>query len=309
MAIYEHTRHFAGTSIANWEPETAVPDPIGKPFRIGVSYDDDEGAWFDLFDAFLSGPEAAETTALIVGMWDQGDGGDSEAVVEAIVAARDRLPSLRAIFLGDIVSEEQEISWIEQSDVSPLFAAFPDLEHLCVRGGNGLSLGALRHAKLRSLVIQSGGLSRNVVAEVAAAELPALEHLELWLGDENYGGNTTAADLAPILAGDLFPRLSYLGLRDCKVADEIAAAVAAAPVLEKIRILDLSLGNLTDIGAAALLASPAVARLEFLDLHHHFLSGEMQAKVKALGIKVDLSDVQKEDRYGDEVYRYVAVSE
>jgi hypothetical protein len=309
MAIYEHTRHFAGTSIANWEPETTVPDPIGKPFRIGVTYNDDEGAWFDQFDAFLSGPEAAETTALIVGMWDQGDGGDSEAVVEAIVAARDRLPKLRAIFLGDIVSEEQEISWIQQSDVSPLFAAFPDLEHLCVRGGNGLSLGALRHARLRSLVIQSGGLSSDVVAEVADAELPSLEHLELWLGDDDYGADTTAADLAPILAGDLFPKLSYLGLRDSDVADELAGAVAAAPLLEKIRILDLSLGNLSDAGVSALLASPALAKLEFLDLHHHYLSDEMAAKVKALGIKVDLSDGQDEERDGAEVYRYVAVSE
>ncbi len=308
MAIYEHTRHFPGTSIANWEPENPIPDPIGSLDRIAVDYDDDDGAWFDKFDAFLSSPAAAETTALAVGMW--GEGGEaSTAVVEAIVAARDRLPRLQAIFLGDIVMEEQEMSWIEQSDVSPLFDAFPNLEHLCVRGGNGLSLGSLRHARLRSLVIQTGGLGRTVVAEVAAGQLPNLEHLELWLGDPNYGGDATVADLAPILAGGLFPKLRYLGLRDSAIADEVAAAVASAPVLGQITVLDLSLGVLTDTGAAALLASPALAKLEFLDLHHHFISDGALAPIKALGIRVDVSDRQPDDRDGDELYRYVAVSE
>lgn len=306
MAIYEHTRYFAGTSILNGEPESSVPDPLGTPQRIATDYDDDDGAWFDAFDAFINGPDAAATTSLVVGMWDQGDGGDSSAVVEAIVAARDRLPGLRAIFLGDIVSEEQEISWINQSDVSLLFEAFPDLEHFCVRGGNGLSLAPLRHAKLRSLVVQSGGLPRRVVGQVAAGQLPSLEHLELWLGTPDYGGDATIEDLAPILAGGLFPKLRYLGLRDSAMADELAAALAAAPVLEQIRILDLSLGTLSDAGAAALLASPAVAKLEFLDLHHHYLSDELKDKIKALGMPVDLSDGQGDE---DEDDRYVAVGE
>jgi hypothetical protein len=76
--------------------------------------------------------------------------------------------------------------WIQQCDVSPLFAAYPRLEHFCVRGADGLSFGALRHDRLKSLIIQSGGLGANVVREVAA-DAPELEHLELWLGDENYG--------------------------------------------------------------------------------------------------------------------------
>lgn len=308
MGIYEHTRYFAGTSIADWEPETAI-EPLGIAQRIATSYDDDDGAWFDQFDAFINGPDAAETTTLIVGMWDQGDGDDSAAVVEAIVAARDRLPALRAIFLGDIVSEEQEMSWINQADPSLLFEAFPDLEHFCIRGGTIQGLGPISHARLRSLVVQSGGLPSRVVTDVAASQLPALEHLELWLGTPDYGGDTTIEDLAPILAGGLFPRLRYLGLRDSAIADEVAAALATSPLLEQIRMLDLSLGTLTDAGAAALLASPALAELEFLDLHHHYLSTGMVEKIAALGIKVDVSDVQSDDKDGDEVYRYVAVGE
>ena len=81
--------------------------------------------------------------------------------------------------------------------------------------------------------------------------------------------------------------------------------VAQAPVVEKIRVLDLSMGTLGDEGAAALLASPAVARLEKLDIHHHYCSPEMVERLKGLGIAVDAGDPQDESEYG----RYVAVGE
>jgi hypothetical protein len=249
---------------------------------------------------------------IVIGDWGLlGSGMDqtSAFVVEALVAARDRLPNLRAVFFGDVIGEECEISWIHQSDVSPLFAAYPQLEHFCVRGADGLSLGSLKHGRLKSLIIQSGGLGANVVREVAAAELPELEHLELWLGEENYGGDATVADLAPILEGKLFPKLKYLGLRDSEKADEIARAVATAPVIERIRVLDLSMGVMTDEGGAALLASPAIARLEKLDVHHHYCSEEMTANLQSLGIEVGASERKEPDEDGDEVWRYVAVGE
>ncbi len=142
------------------------------------------GAWFDMFE----------------------ENGEAARVVEALVSARDRLPKLRAIFLGDITYEECEISWIQNTDVSPIFDAYPALEHFGVRGANGLRLGALRHQQLRSLIVQCGGLDAAITREVTSAELPALDHLELWLGTEDYGGTTTVEDLAPILSGGRFPR-------------------------------------------------------------------------------------------------------
>jgi hypothetical protein len=249
-------------------------------------------------------------TGLVVGSWvDVPMGNDAEPVVEALVAARDKLPALEAVFLGDIISEECEISWIHQTDVSPLLAAYPELEHFGVRGSDNLSLGTLRHARLKTLVIQSGGLPARVVREVGAAELPELEHLELWLGERHYGGDSTVADLAPILSGARFPKLRYLGLRDAEQADEIAAAAATAPLTERIRVLDLSLGTLGDQGAISLLASPAVARLEKLDIQHHYCSEATVEKLKALGIEVDASDRKEPDKYRGESHRYVAVGE
>ncbi|MBV9792035.1 MAG: STM4015 family protein [Chloroflexi bacterium] len=311
MTIGEHATEFAGLPVIDWEPGTSLP--ANTIPRVSLSYEAaEEGErWVDRFAALLSDPAAASISGLVVGSWDESGASEdlSSSVVEALVNAHQSLPNLRALFLGDIISEESEISWIHQSDISPLFDAYPTLEHLTIRGGNDLQLGRLRHDRLRSLIIQSGGLPASVVREVAAAELPSLEHLELWLGSDDYGGNSTVEDLQPILEGTRFPQLVTLGLRDSEQTDEIASAVANAPILDRIRVLDLSLGTLSDEGAAALLASPAVARLEKLDLHHHYCSAEMVARLEALGITVDVSDAQEEDEYGGERYRYAAVTE
>lgn len=308
MTISEHTTRFAGLPVEDWDPAVGIADPTGTLYRVSLA--DDESTWIDYFATFLDDPAAGKIVGIVVGVWDEPfEERGAEEVVEALVAARDRLPALRAIFLGDITYEECEISWIQQTDIAPLLAAYPELEHLCVRGGNGLTLGSLRHERLRSLTIQSGGLGADTVREVAAAQLPALEHLELWLGTPNYGGDATVEDLAPILAGGLFPKLRYLGLRDSQIADEVAVALAQAPILGQVEELDLSLGTLGNRGAAALLASPATARLRRLDIHHHYCSTEMVAQLRALGIELDASEREDDEGEDDESARYVSVSE
>ena len=312
MLLYEHATEFAGMPVVEWEPGTRLVDPANNAYRVSLSYDESEGgaSWEEKFKALLADPGAREVKALVVGVWGDLSGPleGSSKTVEALAAASGRLPGLRALFLGDIVSEEHEISWIQQSLVLPIFTAYPELEHFRVRGGEGLRFGTFRHERLKSLVVESGGLDASVVRDITSSELPSLEHLELWLGDSNYGATAEIVDLAPIFTGRLFPKLSYLGLRDSELSDAIAVAVAHSPVIEQLRVLDLSLGTLSDSGAASFLSSPA-ARLELLDIHHHYCSDEMIEKLKAAGIKVDAGDPQEPDRDGDEFYRYVAVSE
>ena len=310
MTIGEHILEWAGKPVVDWEAGTPLSDPEGVNYRISVTYEEEGRVrWTDKLGQFLDDPAADRVTGIVVGPWEEVTTESAERVVEALVAARDRLPALTALFFGDITYEESEISWINQSDVSPLVHAYPQLEHFAVRGGQGLTLGTLRHDRLKTLVVQAGGLPRTVTREILTASLPQLEHLEIWLGTEDYGGDTTVDDLAPLLAGTLFPKLRYLGLCDSELADEIAIALEDAPILERIKVLDLSLGTLSDTGAAALLANPAVARLEKLDVHHHYLSEEMAAKLQALPITVDVSDPQEADVYDGEEHRYVAVSE
>jgi len=309
VTFYEHITEFAGKPVIDWDAEAGNDESGSVTYRIGIDWDEYEAdlKWVDKFATFLEHPVSAAATGLVVGAWDglAEMSGDANQVVEAIVSARERLSHLTAIFFGEVTSEECEVSWIEQTDLSPIFAAYPDLEYVTVRGSVNLSLGTMRLPKLRSLVVETGGLNAQVVHEVSKSDLPALQHLELWLGTDNYGGTVTVDDLEPILSGSLFPNLKYLGLRDSDIADAVAAALATAPIVERIEILDISQGTLGDEGMEALLASTAITRLKKLDIHHHYCSEEMVTRVEALGIEVDVSERELEDKYG----RYVAVGE
>lgn len=310
MSIYEHLSEFAGKEVIDYEPGLTI-DPQSQVYRIRVDYDSEHEA-VDLLTNLLSQDAAEQLEGLIIGMWaSEMYDNPPTALVETLVAAAPRLPQLRALFLGEMISEENEISWIYQTDISPIWAAFPRLEELRIRGSQGLSLGqSPAHANLRTLAIECGGLPRSVLAELNQADFPHLESLELYLGTDNYGWDGSVADLETILSGKLFPKLKYLGLRDSEIADEVAAAVAQSPVLERIEVLDLSLGTLGDVGGEALLNSPAVAKLKRLDLSHHYLSEEMQQRLAALSIEVVMEDEQTPDDWGDgELHRYVAVSE
>jgi hypothetical protein len=311
MPFREHVEQFAGKTVVDWDPEVGIENPDTTIYRLSLSYDEwRDTSWTDSFAVFLDDSAASASTGLVVGAWNFEEENEAERIVEAIVAAREKLPRLSALFFGDITSEENEISWIQQTDVSPLLEAYPALEHFRVRGGNRLRCGMMRHERLQSLIIETGGLGRNIVQDIWRSDLPALEHLELWLGDENYGATTTVDYFAPLFAGQLFPGLRYLGLRDSEMANEIAAALARSPLLERIRVLDLSLGLLDDTGAGALLACPATRKLEKLDIHHHNCSDEMIAQLEALDIEVDISELQEADVDDDgQEWRYVAVSE
>lgn len=260
--MIDHLETLLGHPVVDWK--AGEPLPAGAIPRVAIDYDDYENkrSWTDAFEEFLEEVDTGPLAGLVVGAYDFASSQNSAFVVEAIVAARDQFASLRALFIGDIVSEENEISWILQSDLSPLLEAFPDLEYLGARGGDGLKVGSPRHANLKTLVIESGGLDGGVVRALGEADLPALEHLELYLGTDEYGGTVTIEDLAPILEGRVFPALKYLGLRDAEIVDEVAGALVTAPVLNRIETLDLSLGTLGDEGAQALLDSPLVRGLK-----------------------------------------------
>jgi uncharacterized protein (TIGR02996 family) len=271
-----------------------------------VDQEDDEDIVPHL-ESFLADPAAGLVQALVIGYWGEDSSTTSAGVVEALIAGHNRLPNFRALFLGDITFYENEISWIRQTDLTDLLAAFPQLEHLRTRGGQGLVLREFRHEHLKSLVLEASNLSREVVRAVGKSQLPALEHLELWLGTDRYDADTEVSDLDGVLQAKHLPSLRYLGLRNSEIVDDIAHALATAPVMGRLRVLDLSLGTLSNRGAEALLAIPGLTRLEKLDIHHHYVSGELTARLEALGIQVDASDPQQDDE--PDAYRYVAHGE
>ncbi|MFE4057606.1 STM4015 family protein [Streptomyces sp. NPDC059096] len=301
---------------------TGQPDAVAWRFSEGEPLPEEE-CWDEVFDRFCTEVDTTRVRALIVGNWGDPDDMDPSDAITALLAARDRLPALRSLFLGDIVAEECEISRISQTDVTPLLAGFPALEEFGVRAGEGNLMGealrlefpALRHDVLRSLTVQSGGLPADVVRGVGASELPALEHLDLWLGISEYGADCEVADLEPFLSGARFPRLRHLALRNSERQDEIAAAMASAPVVARLEVLDLSMGTLSDDGATALLAGQPLTHLKKLDLHHNFLSECFQHRIRetlepaGVAVDVDHGDAEQDEGDSGTVQRYVSVGE
>ena len=309
--ISEHAAEWLGLPVRPFDKEAAeqgISDYRQTIYRLTLGWEA-ETDFPTLFSRFLSNPASAQTPAIIIGQFFGDDPSrGTEEVVQLLVSARTKLPQLRGIFIADLLSEESEISWIVQSDVSPLLLAYPSLEHLRLRGTGELSLGSrLRHEQLKSLTIETGGLPPRLLGEVLASELPRLESLELWLGTSAYGGDVTVADLQQLLSGAVFPALQHLGLRDSEIVDEIAAALPSASILARLRSLDLSLGTLTDQGGRALLNNPGLQRLQSLDLHWHYLSESMMAELKRSFPGVNVDEPQGGDTSADD--RFVAVGE
>ncbi|MFC5181620.1 STM4015 family protein [Actinomadura harenae] len=278
-----------------------LPDAAAVAWRVAV---DGPLSWRDSLHALLDSVDADRVEALVVGYYSGDDlGEDYPGNVLAGVA--DRLPALRSLFLAEMPLEEMEISWIIHESLDPLLRAFPRLERLDVRGHQELELGPIASESLRTLRFETGGLPAEIVRAVAASDLPNLEHLDFWLGVEGYGCDVVLGDLAPFLSGERFPALRHLGLANSEFQDEIAAAVAGAPVLARLESLDLSMGVLTDAGAEALLSGQPLTHLRSLDLHRNSLSDEMARRVLDTlpGVQVDLSE--RRDRED----LYVAVSE
>lgn len=239
--------------------------------------------------------QSQELTRLVIGDWGGAYENDSGEIINTLVRLKDRFPKLRELFIGDMDSEECEVSWIMQSNLGPVLENFPELTSLTIQGSSGLELAPAAHDKLEELNIICGGLGRNVISSISEGNFPNLKKLELYLGVQDYGFDATLEDVMKLAEPGKFPQLRYLGLKDSEIQDEIAIAIAEHPILDQLHTLDLSLGLLTDRGGEALLQSEKIAKLSLLDLNYHFMSDVMVKRWEKSGVSVDVSDQQKEE--------------
>lgn len=302
--IGENAGTFIGKRVVDYDPEKAAKTDVVYRFRSDYENND----VIPNLEHFLATDAAPQATGLVIGAW-HGDDTEltPEKVIKVLTKGKDRLAKLAALYIGDITSEENEISWIKQCDLSPVLKAFPKLQLLRSRGGDGLELKSPQHELLRGLALETGGLDVSVIRSICMSDFPNLEHLELWLGTEDYGANHSVADLQPILSGRLFPKLKYLGLRNSQHADDVAAVVVNSPLISRIETLDLSLGVLTDEGGKALLKLPPSPTLKKLNLHYNYFSAELIRQLKALPLTVDASKPSNMEE--DDEWRFVAVGE
>jgi hypothetical protein len=308
MTIGSHIESFFGLNLEQFDKTKGIQDE-SLALRIEVDYDAaDEGETIlETLQAVANDPKANNLTALIIGCWEEAFDTTAQPLVDFLVEHKDTFSSLKALFVGEMTYEENEISWINQANYSQLWAAYPQLEHLQIRGMMDLNLGQITHSTLETLIIETGGLDKSVVEQVSTASLPSLKKLELWLGTDGYGSDGSIDDVASLLEAGKFPLLVALGLKNSDIQDEIANAIALSPVLPQLTELDLSMGTLSDTGAKVLLENKdKFSHLKSLNLAHHYLSDDMMSKFADFGIPVDISDQEEAD---DDDDRYVEVAE
>lgn len=163
--------------------------------------------------------------------------------------------ALRTLLWHDCDDLRRQMSWLQSCELSPVLHALPSLRAFALKAGLGSRFEGLRHEALRVLIVQCGGMSRALLDDLLRAELPELSALELWFGDPFYGCEVTPEDLAPLLAGELFPKLKHLGLCNAPWADRAAHLLHGAPLLRRLDTLDLSRGIFTDAGVRALMGA------------------------------------------------------
>ena len=100
--------------------------------RLSVSYDEaEEGKTLkEKLGAFLDSDQAAEVESIVIGAWEEPHEDFPQEALDLLIANWHKLPHLKELFVGDMDSEDCEISWIKQADYTALFAAFTDLEKL-----------------------------------------------------------------------------------------------------------------------------------------------------------------------------------
>jgi hypothetical protein len=307
MPLQRHDPVFAGRPVADYRGG-AIGDPSAA---VRLALDEDEAAESirtieDRIDELVNETEALLVRALVIGLWSADEESDCASIYAKLCSPEvlDALGELEALFVGDIIQAERQISWIRQADVTSVLKAYSRLQVFRVRGGEGLSLAPFESRSLRSITVESGGLDRSVIAGLSESSLPSLERLELWLGSENYGANHAVDDLLPLLSGRLFSRLVHLGLRDCQYTDDVVIALAHSPLLRQLETLDLSMGTFGDQGARALMDSPYARSLATIDVTHHFMSPRVAEALSAA-----LPNVRADKPRSSGSNRYVQVAE
>lgn len=220
---------------------------------------------------------------------------DAESPMEAIVERVLRHPAghfVREVSFGLPPCDDGDIEWHMEGLAMALEKAGP-------------------LPRLETLVIFSGGLDEAAPLELGKAHLPKLTRLELYFGDENYGCTATVDSLKGLLSGKGLPALTYLGLENSMFETDLIEALAKAPLVKRLEVLDLSKGILWRAGAEALVKHAGdFEHLKRLVLEDNYLEEAHQAAIKQVLKNVEFGEQKEPDDFdGDEPYRYTTIAE
>ena len=285
---------------------------MGKSKTYSYDYDEyeDGKSAETMVKDIMADPEFTGLDELIIGSWGSSYEDGCQPIIDDIARNADQFGHITKLFVGDMDYEECEVSWIMQGNYSKIWKAMPQLKELTIKCSMDLTLGEIEHENLESLTIICGGLGTDVIKEIEKAKLPSLKKLLLYIGVEDYGFDGDADAIKELLANSDFPNLTYLGIVDSEIQDELAQVVLECKYIHQIETLDLSCGTLTDKGGSLLLEKlPELSNIKKLDVHHHYLSDEMMEKIGRLSLEVDVSEQEEAEEWNGKLWYNAMLTE
>jgi hypothetical protein len=205
-------------------------------------------------------------------------------------------PDLKALFFGDVDKHKYRKTKVKIFDLHRILEIYPKLELLQIRGNiqtEALPILGVRHESLQTLIFETACANIFFIESLFYASFPVLEYLELW-GMKKYTHEQYYNIIC--LLEKSFPNLKYLGLISGEGIDELIDLLVESPIIDRILILNLSMGSLTDRGARILINCPAIDRLHSLDVSHNCITRDLVRKLSKLSCNVKLQPQRK--KYG-----------
>ncbi len=256
-----------------------------------------------VLELLLRHPSGRFLAELVLMYNDDPADDDLQPLIDVLVK---RAPeALRKLVIGDDVDQ---ISWYRVGKLGKLWRALPRLEVLEIEAGQ-FELGMIDARALRRMILKTGGLSKANGKAIASASLPAIEHLEVYYGDPEYGGECTLAEAEHLLATGGRPKLRRLGLMNAEFADAICAALPGSKILPQLAHLDLSRGLMSDEGARTIAKHRAAfAHLDVLDVSSNYLTADGIEALKGVAKQVIIGNHKTVEADMPD-FRYVDVGE
>ena len=232
------------------------------------------------------------------------ENGESDDDLQDIidVLAKRAPATLRKLHIGDNVDQ---ISWYRVGNLGKLWKAVPKLTHLDIEAGE-FTLGTLDLPNLEHAVIKTGGLTKANMKSIANANWPKIEHLEIYIGQEDYGASTTIKDILPLLDRTDLKKLKYLGIKSAEFQNDLVPVLAKSRLVRQLENLDISQGVLTDDAFDAFMQHKDAWEHLIIDISESYMSKKKWQQLSPLCRLVIAKEMRADD---DPEYRYPMVGE
>ena len=186
-----------------------------------------EGSLAEVLELLLRHPSGRFLTELVFGFNNDPNEDPLDDLIG--ILAKRAPPTIRKLHFGDFVyPDETEMSWYHVGNLGKVWKAVPQLRSLIVQGGE-FELGTIELPELTHAEFRTGGLSAASARAIARAKWPRIEHLEVWYGDDNYGGDAKVADAMALIDRTDLVRLTSLGIKNTQFTDELCGDERAQP--------------------------------------------------------------------------------